>query len=574
MIAGVVLSAMERAIDPPSAEEQARLDALDAHLARTFPPGRGADLEARGEFPDEALRAFAAEGFAREIVPEQEGGCLDWSRAMRVGMRLAAHDVDLALCLGGAVLGGMPLLVAGNGAQRAQYFSALLNGEMGALALSEWEHGSDLLAIDARAEPLDAKGAPCAAKDAVGFRLFGTKSPANNGSRGANVVVLARTGAVGDPFGASLFLVARATPGVKSVPRFDSVGFRSMDLSGVALDGAEVPRGMLIGNAGEGFTYARRSLEVSRSGVASMSVGAHAQCLAMALAHARSRVLYGKPIGALEGVQSILGRVYARFAEAVALARRASRSAARWPGSARAWTAAAKLVCPRLLEESVHDVGTLLGARSLVGPQDFARLRRTAPVFAIFDGSSQLQLDELWRHAGQWPTDATLAAAAALTLGRSLRDPRHVPFDASREDTTGELDRATPGALLRALDETLPGVGLGTLADVAGVVALAARDGRSFGQALRFRISEATASLFAIASLAEATALAEGATRAAVEAALARRVSTVAPALAATLVGLEPKVSGAAEQGARALLLARDDEARCAAAHAAALRLA
>jgi alkylation response protein AidB-like acyl-CoA dehydrogenase len=574
MIARVVLSAMERAIDPPRPEEQARLEALDAHLARTLPPGRGAELEACGEFPEEATRAFASEGFAREIVPEQEGGCLDWSRAMRVGMRLAAHDLDLALCLGGAVLGGMPLLVAGDAAQRAQYFGALLRGEMGALALSEWDHGSDLLAIDARAEPLDAKGAPCAAKDATGFRLFGTKSPANNAARGANTVVLARTGAVGDPFGASLFLVARATPGVKSVPRFESVGFRSMDLSGVALDGVEVPREMLIGNAGEGFAYARRSLEVSRSGVASMSVGAHAQCLAMALAHACSRVLYGRPIGALEGVQSILGRVYGRFAEAVALARRASRSAARWPGSARAWTAAAKLVCPTLLEDSVHDVGTLLGARSLVGAQDFARLRRTAPVFAIFDGSSQLQLDELWRYAGRWPMDATLTATEALALARSLRDPRHVPFDATREDTMGELDRATPGALLGALDETMPGVGLARLADVAGVVALAARDGRSLGQAFRFRISAATASLYAIASLAEATALAEGESRIALDAALAHRVSTVAPSLAAILVGIEPKVSGAAAHGARLLQLARDDEARCAASHAAALRLA
>jgi alkylation response protein AidB-like acyl-CoA dehydrogenase len=565
---------MERAIDPPSTEEHEALSALDAHLARTLPPGRGAELEARGEFPDDAIRAFAAEGFAREIVPEEEGGCLDWSRAMRVGMRLAAHDVDLALCLGGAVLGGMPLLVAGDRAQRAEYFRALLRGQMGALALSEWDHGSDLLAIEARAEPLDESGAPCGVKEAARFRLFGTKSPANNASRGANVVVLARTGAVGDPFGASLFLVGRDTPGVRRMPRFETLGFRSMDLSGIALDGAEVPRAALLGNPGEGFAYARRSLEVSRSGVASMSVGAHAQCLAMALEHAGSRVLYGKPIGALEGVQWILARVHARLAEAMALARRASRAAARWPASARAWTAAAKLACPALLEESVHDVGTLLGARSLVGPQGFARLRRTAPVFAIFDGSSQLQLDELWRYAGRWVSEATLSPADALGLGRSLRDPRHVPFEASREDTAGELERAAPDALLRALDEVVPGVGLATLADAASVLALAAREGRAFGQALRFRISGGAARLFALAALAEATALAEGGdSRSALHSTLALRIATVAPEVAATLVGLESKVGGAAEQGVRVLQLARDDEARCAASHAAALRL-
>jgi alkylation response protein AidB-like acyl-CoA dehydrogenase len=205
--ARVVMIGMERAIDPPSSDESAMLDAADAHFARTLPPGRGAELEARGEFPDAELRAFAREGFVREVVPAEEGGCLDWSRAMRLAARLSAHDLDVALCLGGAVLGGMPVLVAGDAAQRAQYFGALLAGEMGGLALSEWDHGSDLLAIGTCAEPLDATGASCAPKDAARFRVSGTKSPVNNGTRGANVVVLARTGAVGDPFGASLFLV-------------------------------------------------------------------------------------------------------------------------------------------------------------------------------------------------------------------------------------------------------------------------------------------------------------------------------------------------------------------------------
>ena len=564
-------SELERAVDPPSAEEQSVLEALDAHLDRTLPPGRGPELERAGEFPDEAMRAFASEGFVRHLVPAKEGGSLDWSFAMRIGTRLAAHDVDFALCLGGAVLGGMPLLVVGNDAQRARYFGELLRGEMGALALSEWAHGSDLLSIDARAEPRDREGMACAAKDAVSYRLFGEKAPVNNASRGAYVVVLARTGAIGDPFGASLFLVEQGAPGVSALPRFETIGFRSMDLSGLALQAAEVSRAMLLGNPGEGFTYARRSLEVSRSGVAAMSLGAHCQTLALALEHARTRVLYGKPIASLEAVQAILGRVYARLVESAALVRRAVRSAARWPSSARAWTAAAKLVAPALLEESVHDAGTLLGARSLLENLPLARLRRTAPVFAIFDGSSQLQLDELWRYAARWPLEATMDEAEARERIAEIRKPAPCPFDASTEDRDGILDRTSPPLLLRALAPALPGLDLDVLADSARLIARAAREGRTLGQSLRFRVSAAAASLYALSALVESTAAAGSAP--ALRSALAVRLAEFAPRLATTLLALEPTLGAAAahEASSRVLPLSRLDDVRTAATHAAAL---
>src|SRR4029079_15180855 len=110
----------ERWVDPPAADEEGVLRALAEHLARVLPPGRVAELEARGEFPDAELRAFAREGFMRELVPADQGGALDGARAMRIAVRYAAHDLDVTLCLGGAVLGGMPVLVAGNAEHRAR----------------------------------------------------------------------------------------------------------------------------------------------------------------------------------------------------------------------------------------------------------------------------------------------------------------------------------------------------------------------------------------------------------------------------------------------------------------------
>src|SRR5262249_19111251 len=146
-----------------------------------------------------------------------QGGALDWARASRLTSRLAAQDVGLMLCLGGTVLASLPVIIAGNPEQRSRFFGRFRCGEMAGLGLSEWDHGSDLAAIEPVAEPLDEGGRTAPPESATHFRLRGAKAPINNGSRGGAVVVLARVAGVpGDPaFAMSLFLLERETPGLE-----------------------------------------------------------------------------------------------------------------------------------------------------------------------------------------------------------------------------------------------------------------------------------------------------------------------------------------------------------------------
>src|SRR5690606_9916571 len=131
---------------------------------------------------------------------------------------------------------------AGTVEQGAQYFGPVLRGEMGGLALTEWAHGSDLARGACRASPIDEAGASADEATAAAFVLRGEKSPTNNGAVAANLVVLARTADGEDAFAHTLFLVPRSAEGVCPVPRFDSLGYRTMDLSGVALRGVRLPR--------------------------------------------------------------------------------------------------------------------------------------------------------------------------------------------------------------------------------------------------------------------------------------------------------------------------------------------
>ncbi|MBO6933483.1 MAG: acyl-CoA dehydrogenase [Deltaproteobacteria bacterium] len=450
-----LVATLEAKLDPVTEPEAATMAAWDAYLTATLPPERAAAIEREGIFPRAELDALLRGPAGDAFVPHAEGGTLSWSTLMRICSRLAERQLGVVLCLGGVVLGELPFLVAGNAEQRAAFMTSLREGGLAGLALSEWDHGSDLLGNDT-----------VATETHDGWRLSGTKRPINNASVATHLAVLARTGEPNDPFGATLFHVRRPTPGLSATGPVDWSGFPGMDLDGVVLDDAAADP---LGGVGKGFALARRVLEISRGGVACMANGVHAAAVGLAEAHVRERSLYGAPIAELEPVRVSRARLRTRLVAALALGRVAARTTQRAAVSARQWTCAAKLLCPELLERSVHDAGTLLGARSLMGP--FAALRRDAPILAIFDGSSQLQKDELWRHAATWR--------------RELEEPSSVGvFDPWREDP--EVAALCPLSL---------GV------EGAAEVHEAARGARSESVATRFAISEAAASLYALAAM-------------------------------------------------------------------------
>jgi len=464
---------IEELVDPASEDDRRVLDRLDSFIGEVLDPAEGTRLEASGELPRERVREFARRGLADEITGS-------WPRLMRVCTRVAAHDVELALVLGGAVLGGIPLLVSGSEAQRAAYFGALRRGELGGLALSEPDHGSDLLSNECSATPRDG-----------GFRITGVKGPVNNGSVGAFLVVLARTSPEIDPFAHSLFLVARDDPGSIVATRLPTVGHRNIDLATVRFDDVAVGADRLIGDLGGGFHVVRQALSISRSGVAAQALGPMTTCLSLMRAHAERRRLYGSDLHALGAVRELMGRSFARTVLSAALVRRAARTVAP-PESQPGWTSAAKYFVPTALEEVVHDTGTLLGATGILEHPIFSRVRRAAPTFAVFDGSSQLQLDELWRHCLAW---------------RSLDDETSPLF-----------------TLSRAGDRFATIVELGTkLPDWSA----AHRDGE---QRARFAIGRALADVYALGALAGAPG--SSATHAVAGAWLAE----IAPRLAATAI--------------------------------------
>ena len=428
----------ERLVDPGTEDELAFNHPLVMLLEAVLAPKRGAELERTGTFPRAELEKAAQLGLFALVSPACAGGSLGWSRAMRPALRISAHDLDFALVLGGSILTGVAVLTAGSESQQIMYFRSLQNGDMSALALSEWGHGSDLLGNETYARP-DAGHWKNWQKAAI----YGEKAPINNGSQGAYVVVLARTGKENDPFGQSLFLVPQGSKNLRRERPFDLIGFRCLDLARISFDGTEVTPENLLGELHEGFSYARRTLEVTRSGVACVAAGALAKSVWLALDHAHTRRLYNAPIAELAAVRGLVARAVARLALAMALVRMTVRIIDCSPAAAPMWTSASKWLVPMLLEHTIRDAGMVIGARSLLEDFPFARLRRSAPLLGIFDGSAQLQLDELARHVARWPLDSPCPLNPD-TAWKYLLEMGPLPFDANRQVDSATIASFTP----------------------------------------------------------------------------------------------------------------------------------
>lgn len=542
-----LIRALESAIDSPRAEELPFLDSLDQTLRHLFPEGRGAEIEASGQVPFDELRAFAASGGLAPFVPGDIGGDANWPLAMRTGAYFAAHEPDALLCLGGALLGSFPVLCAGTLEQKTAVYESLQKGHLAAFGVSEWAHGLDLLGNESYAEPIDAEGRACSLEHATHFRLNGCKAPVNNASEGFHLAVAMRTSAGREANSQSLFLLRRDMDGLHKGSRFPSIGYRCMDLSSIVMTDLVVPRSALLGEVGEGFVHARRALEISRSGVATMAAGFQVRVLAIAAAHAQTRQLYGAPISALEAIRSLLAGLYARSVEAIALARMTAHLMNHAAVSARVLTAVCKYQIPWLLDKSVQDAGTLLGARSLMEDLPLARARRTAPLFAIFDGSSFLQKDEIWRGMISWPSGRTGGVQRYHELRRDT-----CSFQPWSEDES-LLAMYTPPALLQDLHASLPALGLDAAADFAQLLAGVVRDLRRAPQSLRFLASELVADLYGLSASALAVATTSPEQAALLLPALRLRFAEflLSAEPKARLLGVSPPAAAALEQAAR-----------------------
>jgi acyl-CoA dehydrogenase len=336
----------------------------------------------RDELNRELARALGKEGVFPLLVPAAYGGALDGPfRSMTLCLireELARTCVAAEELFAIQGLGSYPILLAGSERQKATWLPPLARGEqVPAFALTEPDAGSDAAALQTRAE-----------RDGDGWRLTGVKRFISNAPVADLYVVFAKTAPDRGVKGISAFVVPGGSPGLSGAPMHTLAPHVIGELT---FDGCRVPGDHLLGGEHEGWKVAMGTLDVFRASVGAQAVGLAQAALDLALAHARSRVQFGQPLGQFQLVQAQL----ADMATELRAARLLVYSAARLKdaGAARVTleSSMAKLYATEMAHRVVDRAVQIHGGLGVVRGSAIERLYREARAPRIYEGTSEIQ---------------------------------------------------------------------------------------------------------------------------------------------------------------------------------------
>jgi alkylation response protein AidB-like acyl-CoA dehydrogenase len=367
---------VERAL--PTDEARALLE-LTRELAAGELLPRVAEFERRGEFPREVFGTLGKAGLLGLPYPERYGGGgQPYEVYLQVVEELAGAWLAVGLGVSVHSLACYPTAAFGTAEQRDRLLPALLGGDLlGAYCLSEPQSGSDAVAMTSRA-----------VRDGEDYVLDGVKAWVTHGGRADFYTIFARTSA--DTRGISCFLTPADTPGLHPQRPERKMGMSSSPTAQIVLDGARVPADRRLGAEGEGYRIALSALDGGRLGIAACAVGVAQAALDYAVAYARERRQFDRPIAEFQGVSFMLADMATQVEAARALYLAAARR--RDAGSPfRRQAAMAKLFSTDTAMRVTTDAVQVLGGYGYVEDHPVERWMREAKVLQIVEGTNQVQ---------------------------------------------------------------------------------------------------------------------------------------------------------------------------------------
>ena len=268
----------------------------------------------------------------------------------------------------------------GSEAQKQKYIPRLTTGkEVGCFCLSEPEAGSD--ATSQHTTAID-KGDY--------YLLNGVKNWITNGGKATIQLVIAHTDKDKGHKGINAFIVERDLDGVTIGPKEDKMGIRSSDTHSISYSDVKVPKENRIGADGFGFTFAMKTLEGGRIGIAAQALGIAAGAYEMAVDYANQRETFGKPIGQHQAIAFKLADMAMDIEAARMIVYRAAylKDTGQDFGYA---SAMAKLIASEAAMKHTVEAVQIHGGNGYVKEYHVERLMRDAKITQIYEGTSEIQ---------------------------------------------------------------------------------------------------------------------------------------------------------------------------------------
>jgi len=362
--------------EPRHAELAGSLDAwAREHMAHDHGPDVDAECKA-------LVRSLGAAGWLRHAV----GGCdvggasdtIDTRAICLIRETLARHSglADFAFAMQG--LGSGAISLHGTPEQRQKYLTRVASGEaIAAFALSEPNAGSDVAAM-----------ACAAVADGSDYVLDGEKTWISNGGIADFYVVFARTGEAPGARGISAFIVEAGTPGFEIAERIDVIA--PHPLARLRFTHCRIPATQRVGNAGEGFKVAMRTLDVFRTSVAAAALGFARRALDEALHRATTRRMFNGVLADFQLTQAKLAQMATAIDSAALLTYRAAWQRDQGRTVTRE-AAMAKMTATENAQQVIDAAVQMWGGLGVVSEQPVERLYREIRSLRIYEGATEVQ---------------------------------------------------------------------------------------------------------------------------------------------------------------------------------------
>jgi short/branched chain acyl-CoA dehydrogenase len=374
---------------------------LTRRTVREFAEGEVApvaeELDRTKAFPYEIVAKLAELNLMGIPFPEKYGGgggdTLAYALAVEELTRVDS-SVAITLCAHTS-LGTQPIYLFGSEEQKREWMPRLCSGErLGAFGLTEPEAGSDAGNTRTRARLEGGEWVIDGAKQFI----------TNAGTEISGVVTITAVTGTGDHSSApersaaarpdqkevSNLIVPNGTPGYEPGEPYRKMGWNASDTRPLSFSECRVPEENLLGPRGAGFRQFLHVLDIGRIGVAAMGVGLAQGALDQALAYAKQRVAFGKPISKFQAIQGKL----ADMATEIEAARLLVYKAAREKDAGRNFTltaAQAKLKTGRLAVRCSEEAVQIHGGYGFIEEYPVCRFYRDAKILTIGEGTDEVQ---------------------------------------------------------------------------------------------------------------------------------------------------------------------------------------
>jgi alkylation response protein AidB-like acyl-CoA dehydrogenase len=351
-------------------------------MDRHAPPEYIRRLDKEQAYPYALYDAWVEAGLLRMPFPEAYGGLGGSIIDMAIiSSELAYRSADLSMAFGGSVFCGLNILKKGSEDQKRYWLPKLLSGEIKmTISMSEPDAGSDIGAMRTHAR-----------RDGNQWVVNGQKLWATGAAAKNNVINMYVKTAPEAHYreGMSLILIDNDTPGIE-MRKLDMLGRRCVGTYEIFLTDVRVPGDRIVGGENKGWEVVLSGLQVERVTAAAGSCGAAQAIVDCALAYAKERKQFGRPIGTFQAIAHMLADMETEVAAAWSLMWRAASIVASGEQGLKEITMA-KLFCAETYVKVANLGMQVLGGYGYNMEFDMQRYFRDSRAATVAAGSSQIQ---------------------------------------------------------------------------------------------------------------------------------------------------------------------------------------